>query len=54
MCVCRTLLTFIPKVTRNEGADAIDTVLNAVSKSKDFKLQEQVCHIYVMSSCHVM
>jgi hypothetical protein len=39
------LLTFIPKVTRNEGAEAIDTILNTVSSSQDFKLLEQIYSI---------
>jgi COP9 signalosome complex subunit 2 len=39
------LLTFIPKVTRNEGAEAIDRVLNAVATSKDFSLLENIYSI---------
>jgi len=38
----KSLLEFIPNVTRNEGAEAIDSVLMAINDSKDFKLQEQI------------
>ena len=40
-----TLLAMIPKVTRNEGAEAIDSVLNAVSNSADFELLTRVYSI---------
>ena len=40
-----TLLAMIPKVTRNEGAEAIDSVLNAVSNSADFQLLTRVYSI---------
>ena len=40
-----TLLSMIPKVTRNEGAEAIDSVLNAVSNSADFELLTRVYSI---------
>jgi len=38
----KQLLEFIPNVTRNEGAEAIDQVLAALADCSDFKLQEQV------------
>jgi COP9 signalosome complex subunit 2 len=41
----KKLLEFIPSVTRNEGADAIDAVLNACSDSSDAKTQTQIYEI---------
>ena len=39
------LLAMIPRVTRNEGAEAIDSVLNAVSSSRDFALLTRIYSI---------
>ena len=39
------LLEMIPKVTRNEGAEAIDAVLNAVSNSRDHELLTRIYSI---------
>lgn len=39
------ILSFLPRVTRNEGSEAIDSVLNALGNVQDFSLLEQVYRI---------
>ena len=39
------LLAMLPRVTRNEGAEAIDSVLNAVASSRDYGLLTRVYSI---------
>jgi len=41
----KALLSMVPTVTRNEASEAVDTVLNTLSQSGDFKVQEEFYNV---------